>query len=69
VVTLMKGKVMTAAVDFFVFGFLAFVAAIRLAKPRSLWACRFYSPSKLHRSLERFAPEDAPILAPTLQEP
>jgi hypothetical protein len=58
---------MAATLSLVRIGFLAFIAAIRLAKPRSLWARRFYSPDKLHRSLVRFSPEDAPILAPTPQ--
>ena len=54
VVTLLKGKVWTGLIAIFV-AFVALVAAIRLAKPRSPWARRFYSPgsSRLARAEER----------------
>jgi hypothetical protein len=43
VVVMLKGKIWLGLVGIFVF-FVAFVCAIRLAKPRSPWARRFYPP-------------------------
>jgi hypothetical protein len=54
VVTLLKGKIWTGLIGMFVV-FVALVAAIRLAKPRSPWARRFYRPGsdRLARAEER----------------
>ena len=54
VVTLLKGKVWTGLIAIFVV-FVALVAAIRLAKPHSPWARRFYRPGsrRLARAEER----------------
>ena len=43
VVALLKGKLWTGLIGILVL-FVAVVAAIRLAKPRSIWARRFYKP-------------------------
>ena len=55
VVTALKGKW-----GFFVAGFLIqlfwFIGAIRLAKPGSWWARRFYEGDKLARAQARFWP-------------
>jgi hypothetical protein len=54
VVALLKGKLWTGLIGVFVL-FVALVAAIRLAKPRSIWARRFYKPgsARLLRAEER----------------
>ena len=54
IVTLLKGKIWTGLIGIFV-AFVALVAAIRLAKPRSPWARRFYAPGsdRLARAEER----------------
>ena len=54
VVTLLKGKIWLGLIGIFVM-FIALVCAIRLAKPRSLWARRFYKPGgrRLQRAEER----------------
>ena len=51
-----KGKWVSAVVSL-VFWPVGVVAGIRLARPRSLWARRFYGPDKMARAWERF-PED-----------
>jgi hypothetical protein len=51
-VTFLKGKLKLGAFGVFVPG-LAVVGAIRLAKPGSLWARRFYDEDALRRSHER----------------
>jgi lysyl-tRNA synthetase class 2 len=48
VVALLKGKLMTGLVGLFV-PFVALVGAVRLAKPTSLWARRFYGPTSTRR--------------------
>jgi hypothetical protein len=60
VVTLLKGKVWTGLIAIFV-AFVALVAAIRLAKPGSPWARRFYAPGshRLGRAEERQRRHDA----------
>lgn len=59
-----KGKRMLAIVGVFV-PVVALTAAIRLAKPRSRWARRFYNAEKLGKSRARFAGERAePPVAP-----
>lgn len=40
------------------------VPVIRLAKPSSWWARKYYGPAKLARSIERFPQEPRPALAP-----
>jgi hypothetical protein len=56
-VAFVKGKAKLGAFGIFVPG-VAVIAALRLAKPGSLWARRFYSPSKLQRSHRRAARHD-----------
>src|SRR5262249_7352434 len=51
-VTFLKGKFKLGAFGVFVPG-LAVVGAVRLAKPGSLWARRFYDEAALGRSHER----------------
>ena len=53
-VAFLKGKAKLGALGIFVLG-VATVAAVRLAKPASLWSHRFYSASKLTRSQQRRA--------------
>jgi lysyl-tRNA synthetase class 2 len=60
VVTLLKGKVWFGLIGIVV-SFVALVCAIRLAKPRSPWARRFYKPGsrRLQRAEERQRRHDA----------
>ena len=51
-IAFLKGKTKLGAFGIFVPG-IAVVAALRLAKPTSVWAHRFYSESKLDRSKRR----------------
>ena len=53
VVALLKGKLATALIGFFV-PLVAFVGAVRLAKPDSFWARRRYGEDKLARATKRF---------------
>ncbi len=50
--TALKGKYPTALLGIFLSP-LAWVAAVRLARPRSPWGRRFYSPHKEARAAER----------------
>jgi hypothetical protein len=53
VVVLLKGKLATALIGFFI-PVVAFVGAVRLAKPDSFWARRRYREAKLGRANARF---------------
>jgi hypothetical protein len=53
-VTFLKGELTLGLVAIFV-PLVGLVAASRLAKPRSLWARRFYSEAKTERARARFA--------------
>lgn len=57
-VTLLKGKLALGLLSVFV-PVLGLITAIRLAKPTSLWARRFYAknPKKMERAKARFAPQ------------
>jgi hypothetical protein len=63
-VAIYKGKRLLAIVGVFV-PLVALTAAVRLAKPRSRWARRFYSAEKLHTAQHRFSAEhtDPPVVA------
>ncbi len=56
VLSLLRGKWVSAAISL-VFWPVGMVAAVRLARPRSLWAQRCYGPDKMARAWARF-PED-----------
>ena len=53
IICLLKGKIATGLISLPV-PLIAFVGAIRLAKPSSFWARRFYSEPKMARAGERF---------------
>jgi len=53
IICLLKGKIATGLIGLPV-PLIAFVGAIRLAKPSSFWAQRFYSEPKMARAGERF---------------
>ena len=53
IICLLKGKLATGLISLPV-PLIALIGAIRLAKPSSFWARRFYSGDKLARSQERF---------------
>ena len=61
-VCFVKGKATLGAFGIFIPG-LAIVGAVRLAKPRSLWARRFYATVKLDRSRSRAAFRDGSYVA------
>jgi hypothetical protein len=50
-----KGRAFTAAIGLFI-PVVGVVGAVRLARPSSLWARRYYDAGKLARSQERYAP-------------
>jgi hypothetical protein len=52
-VSVVKGKWRLVLVDAFLW-LLSYVAAVRLAKPRSLWARKLYGRAKMHRALLRY---------------
>ena len=52
-VSVVKGKWRLAIIDAFLW-LLSYVAAFRLAKPRSLWARKLYGRAKMHRALVRY---------------
>jgi hypothetical protein len=59
VIALLKGRLLHAAVGFFLFPFSLY-ATCRIAKPRSWWAKRFYGerkPAKQAKAEARFAPD------------
>ena len=60
VVTFLKGKLTLGMFAVFV-PLVGLFAAVRLAKPRSLWAKRFYrdKPAKLERARARYEAADA----------
>jgi hypothetical protein len=58
IVCLLKGKVVTGLVGFFV-PVLGLVGAIRLAKPESYWAKRYYGEAKIAKSAQRTTEIDA----------
>ena len=53
VVCLLKGKLVTGLMGFFI-PILALFGSIRLAKPESYWARRFYGDRKAGRAAKRF---------------
>jgi hypothetical protein len=55
VLTFTKGKIALGLISLFI-PVLGLITAIRLAKPNSLWARRFYDERKLERARRRFAP-------------
>ena len=56
IICLLKGKIATGLISLPV-PLISLVGAIRLAKPSSFWARRFYSGRKLARAQERFGDE------------
>jgi hypothetical protein len=60
-VCLAKGKWITGVIGFLLWP-VGLVGALRLARPKSLWARRIYEDDKLARARERF-PEDATAVA------
>ena len=56
VICLLKGKLVTGLVGLPIAG-ISLIGAIRLAKPSSFWARRFYSEAKMVRASERFGDE------------
>ncbi len=56
IVCLLKGKIPTGLIGF-VLPIISFVGALRLAKPGSYWARRFYDEAKLTRATARFGEE------------
>lgn len=55
VVAILKGRPVLAVIGVFV-PVVALVAALRLARPSSVWARRRYDPRKMARALRRFPP-------------
>ena len=59
-VSFAKGRVVLGVIGIFV-PFVALVAALRLARPSSLWAKSLYKDEKLERARRRFA-DDRPLV-------
>lgn len=55
-ITWSKGQRLVFALGFVLPGIIWIVAALRLARPSSWWACRFYGPRKMQRAIDRFGP-------------
>ena len=60
VVCALKGKWWFALLSIFipVFFLAAIVGSVRLAKPTSIWARKFYDEEQLERAIERFLSEE-----------
>jgi hypothetical protein len=54
VITVAKGQIALLFAGFLLLGLIWSIAALRLAKPNSPWAKRFYGPEKLERSRQRY---------------
>lgn len=67
VTTLLKGKYILAAVGILLPIWVWPVAAVRLAKPGSLWARSFYGEVKMGRAAARYEQEEAPRPDPRLR--
>ena len=66
VTSALKGKYILAAAGIVVPFWIWPVAAVRLAKPRSLWAQWFYDEAKLARAAARFGQAEQPEPDPRL---
>jgi hypothetical protein len=53
-VTWSKEQRLVFALGFLLPGIVWVVAALRLARPSSWWARRFYGPKKMQRAIDRF---------------
>lgn len=60
VISVLKGKYVLAAIGIVVPFWVWPVAAVRLAKPRSVWARSFYGEAKMGRAVERYGQDEAP---------
>ncbi|MFN8169368.1 MAG: hypothetical protein U0S36_11355 [Candidatus Nanopelagicales bacterium] len=58
IICMLKGKIFTGLIGLAV-PIVSLVGAIRLAKPESFWARRFYKDAKLERARRRFADDEA----------
>ena len=67
ILTMLKGKPITGLIGLPV-PFFAYVGAIRLAKPSSFWAKRWYGPKKMARAEKRFADNRSQRLVQDLRE-
>ena len=54
VITVAKGHIALFFAGFLLLGLIWSIAALRLAKPNSPWAKRFYGPKKLEKSRQRY---------------
>jgi hypothetical protein len=53
-ITWLKGHREAFILGFILLGMVWWIAACRLARPSSWWACRFYGPKKMQRAVDRF---------------
>jgi hypothetical protein len=67
ILTMLKGKPITGLIGLPV-PFFAYVGAIRLAKPTSFWARRWYGPKKMARAQARFADNRSKRLVEDLRD-
>jgi hypothetical protein len=56
-VCMLKGKSIFAVFGLFFVSAVGLIGAIRLAKPDSYWACRFYDDAKCAKARTRFPAE------------
>jgi hypothetical protein len=54
----MKGNDILVGAGFFTLGIAWWIAALRLAKPKSWWARHFYGPRKLARAEARWGEDE-----------
>ena len=54
----MKGNDILVGAGWFTLGITWWIAAFRLAKPKSWWARHFYGPRKLERAEARWSEEE-----------
>jgi hypothetical protein len=59
-IAVLKGKYVLAAIGIVVPFWAWPVAAVRLAKPHSVWARSFYGEAKMGRAVERYGQEETP---------
>jgi hypothetical protein len=59
-VTLLKGHYLLFVIGFLLLGLIWTIASLRLARPSSWWARRFYGEEKLARASRRYGPPEPP---------
>ena len=68
IISALKGKYILAALGIIVPFWIWPIAAVRLAKPQSLWATWFYNADKMRRAAGRFGLAEGPGPDPRLSD-